>query len=823
MSPRTALFAVFITLSVFQARADDPAAAFQNPPPVARPYVYWFWMGRNITKEGITGDLEALKGAGFGGAVMCNLSDCCTPWNYEIGNGLNPDMVPYVSDSWWELVRHAASEARRLGLDFGMGDCAGYETSGGPWITPELSVQQICHSETPVAGPGKVSVELKRPEVDPHSNTPWPIYNPENGKVEKPVIEGRKTFYRDIAALALPADGVVPLNKVIDVSSRMSPEGHLDWDAPPGKWIVYRFGHTTAGLVVNPAIWKATGLECDKMNPDAVSFHSDHIIGELKKHLGGLLGNGLKFIWIDSYEYGDPAWAWTERMREEFKARRGYDMTPFLPTRARRTIGSGGETAKFDKDFHRTVYDLFRDVHYGVTSQKAHAAGLEFRNEPYSGPWNMDEVVPKLDQAAGEFWNDDGRYSPMAISAVVKATRLVGQNIVNSEAFTALPQFSEWDETPARLKPVGDAAYCDGVNRFILHRFTHEPWNDRYKPGVVMGQWGTHFDRTQTWWEPGKAWVSYLTRCQALLQWGRPVPTPPPADFQTDTLNYAHRSDGRMHVYFVVNTTSNPAQANCKFSVTGLQPELWNPVTGTMRDLEEFKTSGGQTIIPLQFAPAESCFVVFRHPVARGRKGRPQLNFPTLQPVMEIAGPWQVRFDSKWGGPESPATFEQLTDWTENSVPGIKYYSGTAVYSHGFNVPAGAVRRELSLDLGKVNHLARVKINGADLGVVWTAPWQIAIPAGLVREGANTLEIDVTNVWANRLIGDEQEPPDCEWQPGYMGHGEFLKKFPDWFVKGAPRPSQGRYCFTTWNYFNKRSPLVPSGLLGPVRLLAPPG
>ena len=167
--------------------------------------------------------------------------------------------------------------------------------------------------------------------------------------------------------------------------------------------------------------------------------------------------------------------------------------------------------------------------------------------------------------------------------------------------------------------------------------------------------------------------------------------------------------------------------------------------------------------------------------------------------------------------------FEQLTDWTENTTPGIKYYSGTAVYSRRFSVPAGAVHRELCLDLGKVNHLARVKVNGADLGVVWTAPWQVAIPAGLLKEGENELEIEVTNVWANRLIGDEQEPTDCEWEPGSMGHGEFLKRFPDWFVKCEPRPSKGRYCFTTWNYFKKDSPLVPSGLLGPVRLMAQPG
>jgi hypothetical protein len=100
----------------------------------------------------------------------------------------------------------------------------------------------------------------------------------------------------------------------------------------------------------------------------------------------------------------------------------------------------------------------------------------------------------------------------------------------------------------------------------------------------------------------------------------------------------------------------------------------------------------------------------------------------------------------------------------------------------------------------------------------------VKVPVGLLRVGSNTLEIQVTNVWANRLIGDEQEPDDCAWLPGHvfgpnLCGGRYLERFPEWFVKKEPRPSRGRYCFTTWNYFRKDSPLSSSGLLGPVRLL----
>ena len=189
---------------------------------------------------------------------------------------------------------------------------------------------------------------------------------------------------------------------------------------------------------------------------------------------------------------------------------------------------------------------------------------------------------------------------------------------------------------------------------------------------------------------------------------------------------------------------------------------------------------------------------------------------------MELTGSWNVQFDSAWGGPVKPVTFPLLQDWTTYTEPGIRYFSGTAVYKKTFDAPASQLlqkQSELYLDLGIVKHIARVKLNNKDLGIVWTAPWAIKIPAGLLKLKNNLLIIEVTNVWTNRLIGDEQEPADCEFIPGHLDNGKSLKEFPDWFLKKQPRPSKGRYCFTTWNYFTKESPLVSSGLLGPVRIV----
>ena len=787
---------------------------FANPPAEAKPRVMWMWMGRNVTQDGITRDLEALKDAGFGGAMMFALSDICTPWAASIGNSPEPENTAFTGP-WWHMVRHAAAESKRLGLDFGMGNCPGYETSGGPWIPAELSMQEIVWSRTRVEGGSRQRLALARPSVDPRANQPFPVIHPTTGAVEKPVVEDRKTFYRDIAVLAVPGGGVIGKEQCIDLSGRMDAAGNLDWDVPPGSWDVIRFGHTTKGKQVQPAQWAAMGHECDKMNPAAVEFHLNHVIGQIRQHLGDLIGNpGLTHLHFDSYEAGEPSW--TPRMREEFQTRRGYDLLPWLPVLAGREVVSAADSAKFRADFKQTIADLYRDVYYPTLKRLCHAAGLELSSEPYGGPWNVVEIVPQLDRVLTEFWTSHGGIQLHAGGDLVGSAWKNGTRIIEAEAFTGVPNMSRWDETPFALKRMGDAAFCLGVNRMMLHQFPHQPWPG-IKPGIVMGQWGTHFSQNQTWWEPGKDWVSYLARCQAVLQWGNIRP-PQPGDFSGPAgLKTIRRSAAGTDVYFVANATREMVQGICSFAVDGRQPELWDPVRATRRDLTDFTNANGTTTIPLEFAPAESHFIVFRKALATA-PGAQKPNFPPLNPLLEIPGPWQVQFAAKSGAQDTAQAFPNLTDWAKHPNPAIRYFSGTASYHNTFDLTADALAAS-EIDLGTVLHLAHVKLNGSDLGVVWTAPWRAAIPAGLLKEKGNDLVIEVTNVWANRLIGDEQHPDDCEWLPGPRGNGRYLKAFPDWFVKQQPRPSTGRIGFTTWNYFTKDTPLIPSGLLGPVRLM----
>jgi hypothetical protein len=179
------------------------------------------------------------------------------------------------------------------------------------------------------------------------------------------------------------------------------------------------------------------------------------------------------------------------------------------------------------------------------------------------------------------------------------------------------------------------------------------------------------------------------------------------------------------------------------------------------------------------------------------------------EPV-EIAGPWTLKFASGWGAPPG-ITLDTLASWTEHPDAGVKYFSGTAEYEKEFDLSQDLVGsgKALVLDLAEVKNLAQVSLNGKDLGVLWKPPFAIDI-SGAARSGKNVLKVRVTNLWMNRLIGDEQYPDDCEW------NGKPLKAWPQWLVEGKPRPVKERLTFTTWKHWAKDSPLLPSGLLGPV-------
>jgi hypothetical protein len=191
------------------------------------------------------------------------------------------------------------------------------------------------------------------------------------------------------------------------------------------------------------------------------------------------------------------------------------------------------------------------------------------------------------------------------------------------------------------------------------------------------------------------------------------------------------------------------------------------------------------------------------------RPQQPRSNrFPRRQ---KSRGPWILRFPPNWGAP-AEVTLESLSSWTDHADTGVRYFSGTAEYQRDFDIPADLLGSDkiLMLDLGSVKYIAAVSLNGQDLGTWWKPPFAADIST-VAKPGKNSLRVRITNLWTNRLIGDEQLPADVEW------NGKPLKEWPAWLRDGAPR-SSGRYTFTTWHHYTRDSQLVESGLIGPVML-----
>jgi hypothetical protein len=270
--------------------------------------------------------------------------------------------------------------------------------------------------------------------------------------------------------------------------------------------------------------------------------------------------------------------------------------------------------------------------------------------------------------------------------------------------------------------------------------------------------------------------------------------------------DWIHRIHGPIDIYFISNQSSNHASAEILFRVAGKQPELWDAVSGSIRDLTDWEIKNGRTLVPLDFAPRQSWFVLFIK-ASDAKNGDKKSNFPTLAPVQELSDSWAVSFDPAWGGPGKVA-FDKLIDWTMRPEKGIHYYSGIATYQTIFSMKSPTVQKQrLFLDLGQVKNVARVKINDRDLGVVWTAPWQIEITNAL-RLGANSLEIEVANLWPNRLIGDSTKPVE--------------KRLTATNVRTYDTMASGTYgCAICEERKRSGKPAqaLPSGLLGPVKIL----
>ena len=863
---------------------------------------------------------------------------------------------------------------------------------------------------------------------------------------------GAHDFTHDVAVVAFPK-GKNPIQAADLIELTQSVKaGVLTWDVPPGEWIIRRFAMKNAKSYNRVAPAGGRGFECDKLSREANQAMFDGMVGRFIKDSPQLAGKTILGVEADSWEVGHPEWS--ANFRQEFIKRRGYDPVPWL-------VGYKGGTedlsARFRYDLELTKTDLFADNFFSYLNDVCAKKGMDFMTEGYYGPFDPVRCDGRTARPMGEFWASGDCIETLRWAASAATT--YGRKMVGAESFTGRWSDGAWSIDPYAIKRIGDLAFCHGLNKMTMHGTALEPWGDKVKPGMGLGLWGTMFNPGQTWWEPGRAWVEYISRCQFMLQqghtvadilcvfpslnwrgpmpsglhklhnydfcseetflqtefkdgcfilphsdagyrvlvlprmaggvspaflrkalalvkaggtvicsdrptraaglqdypasdrevaslaaelWGacdgrtikenrcgqgrlcwillgkdqrdpetdwvmknRPAPqffgcsaqtlewsqelravlrdlqVVPDVEIRTDggpaqlwggldhTLNgvrtneaavgWIHRREGDREIYFVASQVAASMNAEMTFRVGDKIPEIWNPETGTVTPAAVWRMESGRTIMPLTFTPFGSLFVVFRPgqadavqaitrdgqacpkeivwrrgdaigietdqagtyelKLASGRTLKSQVR--DVPAPLTFTGLWQMKFPAGWGAPAEAQM--EAGSWTTNADAGIRYFSGTATYIRDFEVPKHRLGgdRLHYLDLGKVKNLAEVVVNGQSAGILWKPPFRLDVTR-LLKPGENRMEIKVTNLWVNRMVGDEQQPDDCEWMaPRNIYNdaaGQGIKHIPDWVWTGEPRPQKGRYTFTTWKFYNRDTPLLESGLLGPVSL-----
>jgi hypothetical protein len=319
----------------------------------------------------------------------------------------------------------------------------------------------------------------------------------------------------------VPDEICVPVDKIIDITKHMDSNGRLVWNVPEGRWTILRIGHTSTGHT-NTTGGAGRGLECDKFNPEAVKLQFNNWFGEAVRVAGPeLAGRVLRILHTDSWECGSQNWS--PVFREEFSKRRGYDLLPYIPAMTGVPVQSADISERFLHDIRRTIAELVVDNFFGTMAELTHANGCIFSAECVAPTMTSDGMLhyKNADIPMGEFWFRSPTHDkPNDILDAISGAHIYGKPVIQAEAFTQLRM--AWDEHPAMLKTVADRNYALGINGLVFHVFTHNPWLNR-KPGMTLDGVGLYFQRDQTWWGSGRAWIDYVQRCQVLLQYGRPV------------------------------------------------------------------------------------------------------------------------------------------------------------------------------------------------------------------------------------------------------------------------------------------------------------
>ena len=712
---------------------------------------------------------------------------------------------------------------------------------------------------------------------------------------------------------------------VVDVTANYI-NGKLSWNAPEGNWKIIRYGWSLTGKQNHPAPLEATGLEVDKLDPEAWTRYFHTYLDMYKDASDGLMGQrGVQYVLTDSYEA--ECETWTPAMFNEFKTRRGYDLKKWLPVLSGEIIGSPQQSDAFLFDWRTTIGELIADNYtllskiakedYGMLGRytESHEGGRAYVGDgmdlkataevPMSAMWVTAPWVPigPDGQPDMSVYDADDKES-------ASVAHIYGQNIAAAESMTAPGSGGKsYSYHPGNLKYVADRELSNGINRFVIHESAHQP-DDVHVPGMSLGGIGQWFNRHDSWAPMADIWADYMSRSCFMLQAGKNVadilyyygedanitslfqrsPSIPigyqwdylnpdgllhhisydkgqlvstggtaykvlwmdrnmevmsmpvlkkiaslvqagawiggvrpsrPASLNDDVTEFAalvadiwdsgrnnvvetkeladllkaagisedvnipvgfkflHRTLPGIEIYWVNKPAKDYQTTTLSFRVNGLKPMLWHPDNGLQEEVS-YTQHDGRTDVRLNLVPDDAVFVVF------SGKAENEFISPAVVKKSEtpLDGKWTVYFQEKRGAPTS-AEFTTLGSYTDSTDEGIKYFSGIASFTKSIEVQQG---EKTVLDLGRVADLAKVYVNGEYCGAAWKEPYLVDISKA-VKLGSNSLEVKVANVWVNRLIGDEQ-------------------------------PGATRIGWTDAQGFNGQEPLLPAGLLGPVKVIS---
>lgn len=484
------------------AKSEEPSPArFADPPIEARPGAYWTWLNGNVDLAQITRELEEIKAKGMSGAEI---------WDIGVIHP-HPDMTvaagpAFLGTESLAAIHHAINEATRLGLRLGMVASSSWN-AGGSWVKPRDAIKALYASETVVAGPTTIARKL-----------PFPRNKAPQG------ANGLPLYYEEVAVLAFPhsKQNVIPdVASIIDLSGKMNADGVLAWDVPLGEWVILRFVCTNTGQNLVVPSPNSNGLMIDHMDAGAAVRHFEHIIGQILKGRKRL--DTLKYMEVDSVEVQLPRHFgavadWTGSFTAEFRCRRRYDPTPYLPILAGKAFADPQIAARFSFDYRQTVSDLWIDGHYQASREVLNKHGLQLVAEAGHGGEPRTEPLRALgvsDVPRGEFWNGSQFW---VTKEAASAAHIYGLKYVDAESFVG---WRHWQDGPLELKRLADTDFCAGLNRITVHTFAHNPPSAGL-PGRCYHA-GEHLNVNSTWWPKSAPLFAYLSRCCHMLHQGLPV------------------------------------------------------------------------------------------------------------------------------------------------------------------------------------------------------------------------------------------------------------------------------------------------------------